>query len=211
MSNYDYDCWGGPDGRCGVHKVPYVYLDGVPESGQECAASWVMRALRAETALTTTRDALHTAYSIIANAQNCLGDGDPTLGPQWHEAAQRFMQDYNANLDVYTGYRVSGRTAIQTVGDAPGCPACDGVAGTECRCHLRTGCDLGTTRCHRAEAAEAVIERVRELCEQTTVSVSIGCRCYTDECSGTCGAGRPLSWHLNPAAVLAALDGDSDE
>ena len=59
--------------------------------------------------------------------------------------------------------------------------------------------------------AEAAIERVRELCEQTTVSVSIGCRCYTDECSGTCGAGRPLSWHLNPAAVLAALDGDSDE
>lgn len=63
----------------------------------------------------------------------------------------------------------------------------------------------------RAEKAEAAIERVRELCEQTTVSVSIGCRCYTDECSGTCGAGRPLSWHLNPAAVLAALDGDSDE
>ena len=63
----------------------------------------------------------------------------------------------------------------------------------------------------RALEAEAAIERVRELCEQTTVSVSIGCRCYTDECSGTCGAGRPLSWHLNPAAVLAALDGDSDE
>ena len=59
--------------------------------------------------------------------------------------------------------------------------------------------------------AEAAIARVRELCEQTTVSVSIGCRCYTDECSGTCGAGRPLSWHLNPAAVLAVLDGDSDE
>ena len=58
---------------------------------------------------------------------------------------------------------------------------------------------------------DAAIQRVRELCEQTTVSVSIGCRCYTDECSGTCGAGRPLSWHLNPAAVLAALDGDSDE
>ena len=59
--------------------------------------------------------------------------------------------------------------------------------------------------------SEAAISRVRELCEQTTVSVSIGCRCYTDECSGTCGAGRPLSWHLNPAAVFAALDGDSDE
>jgi hypothetical protein len=61
------------------------------------------------------------------------------------------------------------------------------------------------------EQQQAAIKRVRELCEQTTVSVSIGCRCYTDECSGTCGAGRPLSWHLNPAAVLAALDGDSDE
>ena len=166
-------------------------------------------------ALNQTRDALHIAFTLIANARNSLDNNvsnrDPVLADQWHEAAARFMQDYNANLDVYTGYRVSGRTAIQTVGDAPGCPACDGVAGTECRCHLRTGCDLGTTRCHRAEAAEAVIERVRELCEQTTVSVSIGCRCYTDECSGTCGAGRPLSWHLNPAAVLAALDGDSDE
>lgn len=67
----------------------------------------------------------------------------------------------------------------------------------------------GTLR--RLEQAEAAIARVRELCEQTTVSVSIGCRCYTDECSGTCGAGRPLSWHLNPAAVIAALDGDGDE
>ena len=67
----------------------------------------------------------------------------------------------------------------------------------------------GTLR--QLEQAEAAIARVRELCEQTTVSVSIGCRCYTDECSGTCGAGRPLSWHLNPAAVLAVLDGDSDE
>ncbi len=165
-------------------------------------------------ALNQTRDALHIAFTLIANARNSLDNNvsnrDPVLADQWHEAAARFMQDYNANLDVYTG-RSEGFTAIQTVGDAPGCPACDGVAGTECRCHLRTGCDLGTTRCHRAEAAEAVIERVRELCEQTTVSVSIGCRCYTDECSGTCGAGRPLSWHLNPAAVLAALDGDSDE
>lgn len=55
------------------------------------------------TALATTRDALYTAFAIIANAQNCLGDGDPTLGPQWHEAAQRFMDDYNANLNVYVG------------------------------------------------------------------------------------------------------------
>ena len=68
--------------------------------------------------------------------------------------------------------------------------------------------DVAKECADRAEKAEAAIERVRELCEQTTVSVSTGCRCYTDECSGTCGAGRPLSWHLNPAAVLAALDGE---
>ena len=37
MSNYDYDCWGGPDGRCGVHKVPYVGWSA--ESGRDCAAS----------------------------------------------------------------------------------------------------------------------------------------------------------------------------
>lgn len=95
-------------------------------------------------ALNQTRDALHIAFTLIANARNSLDNNvsnrDPVLADQWHEAAARFMQDYNANLDVYTGYR-----------------------------------------------------------------------CYTDECSGTCGAGRPLSWHLNPAAVLAALDGDSDE
>lgn len=54
-------------------------------------------------AMDRTRDALHTAFAIIADAQNCLGDGDPTLGPQWHEAAQRFMDDYNTHLDVYIG------------------------------------------------------------------------------------------------------------
>lgn len=52
-----------------------------------------------------TRDALHTAFAIIANARNCLGDGDrdPLLAAQWHEAAQRFMDDYNTHLDVYIG------------------------------------------------------------------------------------------------------------
>ena len=202
---------------CGRTDIPLgmtgMTAGGITHGVTACVSGWAEQD-RAEQsdALRRTRDALHTAFGIIANARNSLDNGerDPVLADQWHEAAARFMQDYNANLDVYTG-RSEGFTAIQTVGDAPGCPACDGVAGTECRCHLRTGCDLGTTRCHRAEAAEAVIERVRELCEQTTVSVSIGCRCYTDECSGTCGAGRPLSWHLNPAAVLAALDGERDE
>lgn len=56
-------------------------------------------------ALRRTREALHTAFTIIANTRNCLdnGDRDPVLAEQWHEAAQRFMQDYNANLDVYIG------------------------------------------------------------------------------------------------------------
>lgn len=43
-----------------------------------------------------------------ANARNSLdnGDRDPLLAEQWHEAAARFIQDYNAHLDVYTGYLV---------------------------------------------------------------------------------------------------------
>ena len=58
-----------------------------------------------EQKLEQTRNALHTAFAIIANAKNCLGNGDrdSKLAEQWHEAAQRFIQDYNANLDVYTG------------------------------------------------------------------------------------------------------------
>lgn len=63
----------------------------------------------AETELEQTRNALHTAFAIIANARNSLDNGkrDPVLAEQWHEAAARFMQDYNAHLDVYTGYRVA--------------------------------------------------------------------------------------------------------
>ncbi len=61
-------------------------------------------------ALNQTRDALHIAFALIANARNSLDNNvsnrDPVLADQWHEAAARFMQDYNANLDVYTGYRV---------------------------------------------------------------------------------------------------------
>ena len=61
-----------------------------------------------EQKLEQTRNALHTAFAIIVNAENCLGNGDrdSKLAEQWHEAAQRFIQDYNANLDVYTGYQV---------------------------------------------------------------------------------------------------------
>lgn len=57
-------------------------------------------------ALNQTRDALHIAFTLIANARNSLGiysNRDPVLADQWHDAAARFMQDYNANLDVYTG------------------------------------------------------------------------------------------------------------
>lgn len=72
----------------------------------------------------------------------------------------------------------------------------------------------------RALAAEAAIARVRELCERARVSMSIGCRCEvlvagfdeeTDECSGTCGNGTPLSWTLDPNEVLRAMDGDGDD
>ena len=40
------------------------------------------------------------------------GERDPELAEQWHEAAQKFMQDYNANLDIYTGYRVLHADAL---------------------------------------------------------------------------------------------------
>ena len=63
----------------------------------------------------------------------------------------------------------------------------------------------------RAQDAEAAIARVRELCSQSRAVVHVGCRCSTDECSGTCGAGKPLAWDLDPADVLLAMKGDSDE
>lgn len=92
-------------------------------------------------ALNQTRDALHTAFTIIANARNCLGNGerDPVLAEQWHEAAARFMQDYNANLDVYTGYRVSGRNE---------CPTCSGPVRETVRMVCQTcGTDYGKEPC----------------------------------------------------------------
>ncbi len=63
-----------------------------------------------QSALEQTREALHTAFTIIANARHCLDNGerDPVLAEQWHEAAQRFMRDYNAHLDVYIGSHVRG-------------------------------------------------------------------------------------------------------
>ena len=64
---------------------------------------------------------------------------------------------------------------------------------------------------YRAEQAEAAIARVQALCSQSRAVVSRGCSCHADECSGTCGAGRPLAWDLDPADVLRALDGDNDE
>ena len=92
-------------------------------------------------ALYQTRDALHTAFTIIANARNCLDNGerDPVLAEQWHEAAARFIQDYNANLDLYTGYPLDG-----------GCDACGGTGqwvdypAVSCpKCH-------GCARCSRS-------------------------------------------------------------
>ena len=59
--------------------------------------------------------------------------------------------------------------------------------------------------------AEAAIARVRDVCSQSRAVVHVGCRCFTDECSGTCGAGKPLAWNLDPADVLLAMKGDGDE
>lgn len=117
------------------------------------------------------------------------GDGEPPQRP----------------LQFYKG-RSEGFTAIQTVGDAPGCPACDGVAGTECRCHLRTGCDLGTTRCHRAEAAEAVIERVRELHHLTVDTVD--CREGGVEDIDHCAECGYIYVDAEPCPTIRAIEGE---
>ena len=63
----------------------------------------------------------------------------------------------------------------------------------------------------RAENAEAAIARVRDVCDRIWDVVHVGCRCFTDECTGTCGAGKPLAWNLDPADVLLAIKGDGDE
>ena len=65
----------------------------------------------------------------------------------------------------------------------------------------------GTSR--KLREAEAAIARVRALCSQSRAVVSRGCSCHADECSGKCGAGKPLAWDLDPADVLRALDGSN--
>ena len=57
---------------------------------------------------------------------------------------------------------------------------------------VHTGCDLGTTRCHRAETAEAALQRVRDACDTW---LSDG------------AAWAPYSARV----ILNALDGDGDE
>ena len=47
-------------------------------------------------------------------------------------------------------------------------------------------------------------------CLESRTVVHVGCRCFTDECSGTCGAGKPLAWDLDPADVLLAMKGGGE-
>ena len=61
----------------------------------------------------------------------------------------------------------------------------------------------------RIQKAEAQVQRVRALCQSARVSISKGCLCYGDECSGTCGRGKPMGWNLNPDDILRILDGDA--
>lgn len=49
---------------------------------------------------------------------------------------------------------------------------------------------------------------IQALAEQARASLTMGCRCPDDECSGTCGAGRPLGWTLDPAKILACAAGE---
>ena len=77
------------------------------------------------------------------------------------------------------------------------CGVCD--EGWRCRCCLAA----------EVEALRAQVQAVRALCQSARVSISKGCLCYGDECSGTCGRGKPMGWNLNPDDILRALDGDA--
>ena len=46
---------------------------------------------------------------------------------------------------------------------------------------------------------------IERLAEEARVGTSTGCTCWEDECTKRCGAGRPLSWTLDPAKVLRIL------
>lgn len=48
------------------------------------------------------------------------------------------------------------------------------------------------------------------LAESARVSISRGCMCFGDECTGVCGAGKPLGWTLDPAKVLAYVVADQE-
>lgn len=62
---------------------------------------------------------------------------------------------------------------------------------------------------YRIEKLSAQVQAVRELCQSARVGISKGCLCHGDECSGTCGRGKPLAWNLNPDDILRILDGDA--
>lgn len=65
--------------------------------------------------------------------------------------------------------------------------------------------------CYDSHFMRAQLAMIRELCESATVSISRGCTCYGNECTG-CGYGTPLGWTLNPEEVLSILDsGDSND
>lgn len=56
---------------------------------------------------------------------------------------------------------------------------------------------------------------VRKLAEEARVGVTLGCTCVgctihpPGECNGHCGAGKVLSWTLDPAKVLRILELES--
>jgi hypothetical protein len=65
----------------------------------------------------------------------------------------------------------------------------------------------------RAEQAEAALDRVQALAESARSAIGIGCLSSVEDdngalvCNDDCGGHRTTGWTLDPAAVLAALDG----
>jgi len=175
-------------------------------------------------ALNQTRDALHIAFTLIANARNSLDNNvsnrDPVLADQWHEAAARFMQDYNTNLDAYTGYRASsGVSTPEPCGAECGnsvhmhrCQITDGVPHDhicyDCGYTWTWGYPSDSTLWKCADCGGIFFDRESHACPEAIERLTA----ERDEFKKGRDALRPYGFGVARAvaadAVLDALDGD---
>lgn len=173
-----------------------------------CVSGWAEQD-RAEQsdALRRTSDALHTAFGIIANARNCLDNGerDPVLAEQWHEAAQRFMDDYNTHLDVYTGYQVSAEPCNASCGNSVHMRKCQAKDNER---HVHVCFDCGYTCDDEPDDAPLIDPDCRDGKHSSCVGGPCECPCH-ELLASTYGERLVISYDVRPwvAQLLKLLRG----